>query len=112
MPVQDAAAMDANMGLIRRAMAFRVKYRVPNADGSQKRCMALAMLGVHPQNRGGVYPSPETVQNLGVNLLTSGFNADEANHEGVCVQELPVSEQTTDPLDPDQNPAVAPVFRR
>ena len=58
------------MGLIRRAMAFRVKYRVANADGSQKRCMALSLLGVHAQNRGGVYPSPETVHNLGLSLLT------------------------------------------
>ena len=42
-----------NMGLIRRAMAYRVKYRVPNADGSLKKQMSLSLLGVHPVNRGG-----------------------------------------------------------
>ena len=66
-------------------MAYRVKYRV---DGG-KRQMSLSLLGVHPRNRGGVYPSPETVQNLALALLETGFSVDEANHEGVCVQEVP-----------------------
>ena len=46
---------EKNMGLIRRAMAYRVKYRVQNADGSLKKQMSLSLLGVHPLNRGGVY---------------------------------------------------------
>ena len=49
-------------------------------------------------NRGGVYPQEDTVANLGVNLLTKGFNEDEANHEGVCVQEVPPEERKHDPV--------------
>ena len=41
----------------------------------------------------------ETVQNLGLGLLAQGISLDEANHEGVCVQELPVSERSCDPMD-------------
>ena len=74
-------------------MAYRVKYRV--AGG--KRQMYLSLLGVHPLNRAGVYPSPETVQNLGLKLLETGFSEDEANHEGVCVQEIPAEERRCDP---------------
>ena len=76
-------------------MAYRVKYRV--AGG--KRQMYLSLLGVHPLNRAGVYPSPETVQNLGLKLLETGFSEDEANHEGVCVQEIPPEERRGDPRD-------------
>ena len=63
-----AGAMD--MGLVRKAMAFRVKYRV---SVSKKR-IALARLGVHPHNRGGMYPQPDTVRNLGLQVLATGFN--------------------------------------
>ena len=80
-------AMDA--GLVRKAMAFRVKYRL---DG-KKRVIALSRLGVHPQNRGGMYPQPDTVRNLGLKIITKGFNQSEANHEGVCVEEIPYSER-------------------
>ena len=88
-----SAVADHELGLVRQAMAYRVKYRV--AGG--KRQMYLSLLGVHPLNRGGVYPSPETVQNLGLKLLQTGFSEDEANHEGVCVQEIPAEERSCDP---------------
>ena len=87
-----------DMGLIRAAMAFRVKYRVPQADGKTKRKLPLQVLGVHPMNRGGVYPSPDTVNNLGVSIVNDGCNPEEANHEGVCVQELPPKERKHDPM--------------
>ncbi len=93
---------DATWGLIRKAMAFRVKYRVVEHGGAHMRCMPLSLLGVHKLNRGGVYPSPDTVQNLGLKLLEVGFSMDEANHEGVCVQELPVDERTRGPLNLDR----------
>ena len=80
-----AVAGQVDAGLIRQAMAYRVKYRIEGG----KRLMGLSLLGVHPQNRGGVYPSPETVRNLGLKLLKTGFSVDEANHEGACVQEVP-----------------------
>ena len=72
-----------DIGLVRKAMAFRVKYRVSD----KKRTVPLSRLGVHPQNRGGMYPQPDTVRNLGLKKLTKGFNQSEANHEGVSVEE-------------------------
>ena len=79
---------EVTMGLIREAMAYRVKYRV--ADGRRtKRYMPLEMLCVHSRNRGGVYPMPLTVANLGIGIFQDGFNLEDANHEGVCVQEIP-----------------------
>ena len=98
--MEGAAAAAAPLGLIRQAMAFRVKYRVNQSQS--KRLMGLSLLGVHPMNRGGVYCTDQTVHNLGVSLLAKGFNADEANHEGVCVQEVPDSERACHPLDPDK----------
>ena len=80
-------AMDA--GLVRKAMAFRVKYRL---DGRKKQ-ISLSRLGVHPQNRGGMYPQPDVVRNLGLNIITKGFNKSEADHEGVSVEEIPCSER-------------------
>ena len=80
-PTQNRIAMP--LGLIRQAMAYRVKYRVIAANGAHKRKLPLSLLGVHNRNRGGVYPSPETVENLGLKLLSVGFSSEEANHEGV-----------------------------
>ena len=48
---------------------------------------------MHPQNRGGMYPQPDVVRNLGLNIITNGFNQSEANHEGVSVEEIPCSER-------------------
>ena len=80
-----STAMD--IGLVRQAMAFRVKYRVA------KKVISLFRLAVHPQNRGGMYPQPDTVRNLGLKIISKGFNQSEANHEGVCVEEIPYSER-------------------
>ena len=90
--VETAVAAEMNtamdIGLVRRAMAFRVKYRV-----SEKLEISLSRLGVHPQNRGGMYPQPDTVRNLGLKTTTKGFNQSEANHEGVSVEEMPYGER-------------------
>ena len=80
-----STAMD--IGLVRQAMAFRVKYRVA------KKVISLSRMGVHPQNRGGIYPQPDTVRNLGVEIMATGFNQSEAIHEGVSVEEMPFSER-------------------
>ena len=76
-------------GLIRKAMAYRVKYRIP---GGKKR-ISVELLGVHPLNRHGIYPNEHRIQTLGQDILRDGFNLSEAHHEGVCVQEVPGSEQ-------------------
>ena len=78
-----------DMGLVLQAMAYRVKYRVSVG----KRTISLFRLGVHKQNRGGMYPQPDTVRNLGLKVLAAGFNESEANHEGVCVEDVPFHER-------------------
>ena len=87
-----AAAAMSDFCLIRQAMAFRVKYRV------WKKRVPLNLLGVHKLNRGGVYPQAETVQNLALKILDGGFCVEEANHEGVCVQELPPDQRDSEPV--------------
>ena len=39
-----------------------------------------------------MYPQPDTVRNLGLNILRKSFNQIEANHEGVNVEEVPFVE--------------------
>ena len=60
---------DAMMGLIREAMALRVKFRLKdeNQKDRAKKILLLTMLCVNRHNRGGNYPNPTTVLNL---LLT------------------------------------------
>ena len=81
---------EPDIGVIREAMALRVKYRT----GKQQ--FMLRAMGVHPQNRGGNYPKGSVVKNLGVKIGDSGFSTEEANHAGVCVEEIPASERTGD----------------
>ena len=50
-------------------------------------------------NRGGVYPQPDSVHNLGTKLLRTGFNESEANHEGVCVEDVPFKERGAEPYE-------------
>ena len=95
--MSDAISKDEVDGLIREAMAFKVKYRVV-AEGRMKMQLLLSMLCVHAGNRGGQYPQPETVQNLGMNIFDNGFNDEEANHQGVCVQEMPRRDRSRDYL--------------
>ena len=85
---ETAVAVAMNEGLVRKAAAFRAKYRVSN------KTISLCRMAVHPQNRGGVYPQPDTVRNLGLNIMAKGFSQREANHEGVCVEEMPYCERT------------------
>ena len=82
-------AMDA--GLVRKAMAFRINYRT----WPLKKRIALARLVVHPQNRGGMYPQPDTVRIWGVQIMASGLNGREADHAGVSVEEMPFRERSS-----------------
>ena len=79
------AAQEDPIGLIRRALVLRAKYRVD----PEKDVVPLTILGVHPSNRAGVYPMEDTVMNLGLSILLSGFSVEEARREGVCAQEVP-----------------------
>ena len=78
-------AQEDPIGLIRRALVLRAKYRVQ----AEKEIIPLTILGVHPSNRAGMYPMEDTVMNLGLPIILSGFSVEEAHHEGVCVQEVP-----------------------
>ena len=82
-----------DMGTVRKAMAMRVKYRVLTDSGQVKRRLSLRLLGVHPDNRGGIYPQGDVVKTLGIRLAGLGYNQDEADHQGVAVQEIPVEHQ-------------------
>ena len=95
-PAGAAVAVEAkpkfDLGLIRKAMAFRVKYRLVGENGSLKRRLPLRIMGVHPENRGGVYPQAGAVRQLGIALVKAGFNQEEADHQGVCVEDTPAKE--------------------
>ena len=85
-------------GLIREAMALRVKYRLKDdSDKARaKKRLMLTLLCVSRYNRGGNYPNPTTVLNWLISIFGQGFNDAEANHEGVAVQEIPAKDRPDD----------------
>ena len=86
---------DSDLGVIRKAMAFRVKYRIVE-HGQAKRRINVGAMGVHPKNRGGIYPNEERVKQLCVSILQVGCDEADANHNGVVVQEIPADEAPED----------------
>ena len=87
-------------GAVRKAMALRVKYRIVDGLEGTKKEIPLALLTVQPMNRAGMYPNGETVYNLCKKILKGGFSCEEANHAGVCVQEVPPTHRKQQPTDP------------
>ena len=87
---------EADIGIIRKAMAFRVKYRI-TARGVIKQRILLKALGVHPNNRGSVYPNEDRVIGLSKDVLRWGCDQDEADHNGVTVEEIPEMERAKYP---------------
>ena len=91
---------DAQHKQVEKAMAYRVKYRLDSIK--QKRKMPLESMGAHMTNRGllNQYPNENDVRSLGLALIAGGFDYDEANHNGVGVEEVPpeVRASTKDPL--------------
>ena len=83
------AAPLVDLGIMRKAMAWRVKYR----KGKGKQRLSLLSLGVHPENRDRMYPSFLIVKRLGLNINQWAFSLEEADHRGVCVEECPPDEQ-------------------
>ena len=79
---------EQNMGLIRKAMALRVKYR---KHETKRVYVALLHQSVHPKNRGGVYPQDMRLKGLNDTFMSTGFVQEEADHAGVCVEEIPIS---------------------
>ena len=93
------AATDEEHGLMCKAMAMKVKYRIVHAGGATRKRVPIDMLGVHPKNRGGVYPQPETLKGLLVKLRKWGYNQEEADHQGVSVEEEPPSYLSAPPKE-------------
>ena len=53
--------------------------------------MSLHRLGVHPGNRGGVYPQGDVVKQLCIRLGAEGYSQEKADHLGVSIQEAAVA---------------------
>ena len=81
------------MSLVVVACAWRAKYRVQadvnNGNKVVSKKVPIDSLGVHPQNRGGVYPSGVRCVNLASKVLNLGVSKEEMNHVVVAVQECP-----------------------
>ena len=72
-------------------MAFKVKYRIKQADNKWKVRLAWDLLGMHPENRGKTFPAALTCQNLIARLVQMGVVSEEADHMGCVIQEVPQS---------------------
>ena len=72
---------------MKKAAALRMKYR--RAGGSV--VLSCDMVGFHPFNRDGQAPNGERCRALLAEILQFGFDAAEANHEGVAVADEPGS---------------------
>ena len=81
----------ASMTSVMTASAcWRVKYRKATPDGEMiRKKQRVESLGVHPKNRGGVYPAGVRCQSLTVDVIEAGFVKEEVNHAVVVVEETP-----------------------
>ena len=68
------AASDGKTGGLARAMAMRVKYRTGEGKkGSIKLC-SVELLGPHPYNRGGAYPSGNRIHLFARLFTVAGYS--------------------------------------
>ena len=87
-----ACSKPCTESLMIAAMAYRVKYRQYDAEGRViKKLMGIGFLGVHPKNRGGVYPAGVRCKSLTSDLFEVGFLKEEINHAVVGVEETPTN---------------------
>ena len=71
------------------AASLRRRYALTDKQGQRlKAQIQLEDLCVHPQNRGGTYPSALRVVGLLCSILQDRFLKEEASHEAVVVQAL------------------------
>ena len=78
-------AMSLNM-----AAAWRIKYR--DMKSSHKVKVRVENMGVHDQNRSGVYPNGLRCKDLCENVLGAGFLKHEFSNMLVAVEEMPMGE--------------------
>ena len=84
-------AKECSASLMTAAMAWRVKYRRVGLDNKVVRTkVRIECLGVHPKNRGGVYPAGVRCKSLCVDVVdVNGFVKEEVQHSVVTVAETP-----------------------
>ena len=77
-------------GVMSAAAAFRAKYRLTKPRGGEsKQRLSIRSLGVHPHNRGGVFPSGLRCKSVCQDVIQAGFVKEEVNHAAVVVEETP-----------------------
>ena len=74
--------------IIKKSCAWRAKYKL--RDGTKK--YAPSHVVPHPKNRGGDPVAPVRCRNLSGSIAKDGYDRIEANTNGCCVQQKPVSE--------------------
>ena len=83
-------AKNAIHGQMVAGMAWRVKYRQLDQHGLPTKVRTLIQfLGVHPRNRGGIYPAGVRCKGLCLEVVDAGFLKEEVNHALVGVGEIP-----------------------
>jgi len=93
-PQSRLSALD--VGKMRKAMAWKVKYRIQQPSGKSTVNLPWDKVGAHPDNRAHQYPGGRTVQNLAVGILKMGCSQDEAEHMSIVIQEKPQGRRLTD----------------
>ena len=84
-PTVGGPAVDLDLPLIRRAAGLRIKYRTRDVLVR----LPLDQVGFHPKNRDGQPPNGERCCQLTDDIVRLGFDRDEADAGGVCVEQKP-----------------------
>ena len=84
-PSVSGPVVDLDLPLIRRAAAFRIKYR----RHEHLLRLPLEQVGFHPKNRDGQPPNGERCCQLAEEIARLGFDRDEADAGGVVVEQRP-----------------------
>ena len=83
-------SLDTTHGIVMSAAAFRTKYRKMGPKGEPLTIqLRVENLGVHPKNRGGVYPAGVRCKSLCVDVMEAGFAKEELQHQMVVVEDTP-----------------------
>ena len=92
----DKSPETCSPSVISYAASMRGKYRKTNTDRKVvKHTLAIGSMGVHPQNRGGLYPAGCRCKGLLESVLDVGFSKEEMNSGVVVVEEVPVDEMSS-----------------
>ena len=82
---------DEQHSLVVNGMALRVKYRKCDENGKVLKVkFQVGSLGVHPKNRGGVYPAGIRCKSLCLEVADVGFLKESVEHACIAVEEMPL----------------------